>query len=185
MAGEACMDIKLIGKVTVRQKLQVLSLYTLTYTNAIYTYIYVIKACQGIMWRLTLLGWKMTFLPLMDEVRAVPHIPLAIHGVLLKSINLSGVHCSAVILYPEKILVSNLSSCFLSSEDCCARVYPALFSLFSLKTSFWRCWCEVLVSCLHWTDTLQLLSFLFSAPDGPVNFLFLGLAGIAMWLFET
>lgn len=113
MAGEACMDIKLIGKVTVRQKLQVLSLYTLTYTNAIYTYIYVIKACQGIMWRLTLLGWKMTFLPLMDEVRAVPHIPLAIHGVLLKSINLSGVHCSALILYPEKILVSNLSSCFL------------------------------------------------------------------------
>lgn len=39
MAGEACMDIKLIGKVTMRQKLQVLSLYTLTYTNAIYTYI--------------------------------------------------------------------------------------------------------------------------------------------------
>lgn len=39
MAGEACVDIKLIGKVTVRQKLQVFSLYTLTHINAIYTYI--------------------------------------------------------------------------------------------------------------------------------------------------
>lgn len=39
MAGEACVDIKLIGKVTVRQKLQVFSLYTLTHKNAIYTYI--------------------------------------------------------------------------------------------------------------------------------------------------
>lgn len=47
MAGEACMDIKLIGKVTVSQKLQVLSLYTLTYTNEIYIYVCVIKACQA------------------------------------------------------------------------------------------------------------------------------------------
>lgn len=66
--------------------------------------------------------------------------------------------CTALLLFftQRKSLWVTSDSCFLSSENYCARVYPALFPLLSLKTSFWRGWCEALVSFTLFSSLLQM-----------------------------
>lgn len=167
-----------------------ISVYThiYIYNMHIYIYIYVIKAsCEGTMWRLTLFSWQMTFPLLMDKV-----------GELCLSIWLFMRYCQKTYKPKWCALVCSYSLPRESPRESLqrvgfsplrttffARVHLALFLLFSLKTSYWRCCHEHLARLPSVNRHMLTLSFLSSAPDGTVKFLFLDLAVIATWIHES